>query len=267
MAPAPAPASSPAPSDVPLALWPCAQPDPHQPTAPGAARALLPKQLAGRIVTEYTPPGALLVGPACPTLLEEAARLGRHAVALTCDPARARQTSTMLDLTLPAHRRSLAQIRRGSPINPEPIADLTGKAHALVTVNFDGHGQPAATADPASLAACAALLRPGGLLITVSRNQHHAKVLRPGGLVVVTARPWRRGGVLFDFPGALEAAAEQAGLVLVERAVALLAGLRGERLVPRASFFALDNTRKARAAGLPVHVIAHEDVLAFQYQP
>jgi modification methylase len=90
-----------------------------------------------------------------------------------------------------------------------------------------------------------------------------AKALRPGGLVVLTARPWRRGGILFDFPGALEDAAEQAGLVLVERAVALLAGLRDQRLVPRASFFALDNTRKARAAGLPVHVIAYEDVLVF----
>ena len=58
------------------------------------------------------------------------------------------------------------------------------------------------------------------------------KVLRPGGLVVLTARPWRRGGVLVDFPGALEHAAVQAGLVLVERAVALLAGLRDQRLVP-----------------------------------
>jgi modification methylase len=87
------------------------------------------------------------------------------------------------------------------------------------------------------------------------------KVLRPGGLVVLTARPWRRGGGLVDFPGALEQAAEQAGLMSVDRAVALLAGLREQRLVPRASFFALDNTRKHRAAGLPVHVIAHEDVL------
>jgi hypothetical protein len=73
-APAPASASPPTRSDVPLALWPCAQPKPHQPASPvpGAARALLPAQLASRIVTEYTQPGALLVGPACPTLLHQA---------------------------------------------------------------------------------------------------------------------------------------------------------------------------------------------------
>src|SRR6266498_2104533 len=102
----PAPASPPARSDVPLALWPCAQPDATQPTTllPGAARALLPAQLARRIVTEYTPPGALLVGPACPSLLHQAARLGRRAVALCPDPATARQASTALDVTVPPER-------------------------------------------------------------------------------------------------------------------------------------------------------------------
>ena len=50
----------------------------------------------------------------------------------------------------------------------------------------------------------------------------------------------------------------------MERNVALLAGLRGERLVGRASFFQIDNTRKSRAAGLPIHVVAHEDILVFQ---
>src|SRR6266540_1991630 len=157
----PAPASPPARSDVPLALWPCAQPDATQPTTllPGAARALLPAQLARRIVTEYTPPGALLVGPACPSLLHQAARLGRRAVALCPDPATARQASTALDVTVPAERRPLAQVRGGSLTDPETLADLAGHAHALVTVNFDGHADPA-TLDPASLAACAALLAP-----------------------------------------------------------------------------------------------------------
>ena len=46
--------------------------------------------------------------------------------------------------------------------------------------------------------------------------------------------------------------------------VALLAGVSGERLVPRASFFQLQQVRKARAAGLPLRVIAHEDVLVLR---
>jgi modification methylase len=89
-------------------------------------------------------------------------------------------------------------------------------------------------------------------------------MLRPGGVVVLTARPWRRRGLLVDFPGALVRAGEHAGLACFERNVALLVGLNGDRLVGRPSFFQLDRVRKARAAGLPLRVIAHEDVLVFR---
>ncbi len=90
------------------------------------------------------------------------------------------------------------------------------------------------------------------------------RVLRPGGLVVLTTRPWRFHGALVDLPGQVAHAAERAGLHPLERNIALLAGLREQRLVGRASFFQIDNTRKYRAAGLPVHVVAHEDILVFQ---
>ncbi len=136
-----APAFPPARSDVPLALWPCAQPDPHQPTTavPGVARVLLPAQLAGRIIAEYTRPGALLVsarlrGSAAPGRPVGPPRGRAHP-----DPARARQTSTMLDLTLPAQHHPLAQVRRGGLTDPEFSADLGGQADILVTVNLDGH--------------------------------------------------------------------------------------------------------------------------------
>ncbi|MGB6455779.1 MAG: hypothetical protein WBH47_14980 [Streptosporangiaceae bacterium] len=36
------------------------------------------------------------------------------------------------------------------------------------------------------------------------------------------------------------------------------------QLIPRPSFFQLDNTRKARARGEPWHLIVHEDVLIFR---
>jgi hypothetical protein len=49
--------------------------------------------------------------------------------------------------------------------------------------------------------------------------------------------------------------------------VALLAGLRGGRLVPRPSFFQLDNIRKARRRGQPWHLMVHEDVLIFRNPP
>jgi modification methylase len=89
-------------------------------------------------------------------------------------------------------------------------------------------------------------------------------LLRPGGVVVLTARPWRHRGLLVDFPGALVRAGERAGLACFERNVALLVGLRGDRLVGRPSFFQLDRVRKARAQGVPLRLIAHEDVLVFR---
>jgi modification methylase len=89
-------------------------------------------------------------------------------------------------------------------------------------------------------------------------------VLRPGGIVVVTARPWRRNGALVDFPAAVMAAGTQAGLEPLERNVALLAGLRGDRLVSRALFFQLHQVRAARTHGVALRVIAHEDVLVLR---
>ena len=81
---------------------------------------------------------------------------------------------------------------------------------------------------------------------------------------MVTARPWRQHGELVDLPAAVIAAGARAGLIPVARCVALLAGLRGGRLIARPSFFQLDNLRRARRYGQPWHLIVHEDVLIFR---
>jgi hypothetical protein len=81
---------------------------------------------------------------------------------------------------------------------------------------------------------------------------------------VVTARPWRRNGLLVDLPGQIIDAAIAAGLQPVDRCVALLAAVRDDgRLQPRHSFWQLAVTRQARRRRIPLHVIAHEDVLTF----
>jgi modification methylase len=88
-------------------------------------------------------------------------------------------------------------------------------------------------------------------------------LLRPGGVVVVTARPWRKHGQLVDLPSAVIGAGIRAGLTPVDRCVALLAAVRDGHLVARPSFFQLQQARRARTAGTPMHLIAHEDVLVF----
>jgi modification methylase len=92
-------------------------------------------------------------------------------------------------------------------------------------------------------------------------------LLRPGGIVAITTRPFRRHGHLIDFPAQVWAAAQDAGLEPVQRLVALLCGIKDDHLVTRASFFAMHETRKARTAGLPLHVNAHEEVLILRRPP
>jgi hypothetical protein len=80
-------------------------------------------------------------------------------------------------------------------------------------------------------------------------------------MFVFTCRPVRRTrDDLIDLPGELFAAATSVGLEPVERCVALLAAVRDGQIIHRASMFALMAVRRARADGIPVALVAHEDV-------
>jgi hypothetical protein len=68
---------------------------------------------------------------------------------------------------------------------------------------------------------------------------------------------------LIDLPGQLLAA----GLEPVERCAALLAAVRDGRIVHRASMRALLAVRRARAAGIPVALVTHEDVYVLRKPP
>ena len=53
----------------------------------------------------------------------------------------------------------------------------------------------------------------------------------------------------------------------MERCAALLAAVKDDRIVHRASMFALLAVRRARAAGIPVALVAHEDVYVLRKAP
>jgi modification methylase len=87
------------------------------------------------------------------------------------------------------------------------------------------------------------------------------QMLHPGGTFVFTGRAVRRTrDDLIDLPGELFAAALSVGLEPVERCVAMLAAVRDGQIIHRAAVFALMAARRARAEGIPVALISHEDV-------
>jgi modification methylase len=276
-----------APEPLPLSVWPTAQ----QPAATQRRGRYLPEStahpakmlpaIARQAIAAYTQPGDLVLDPMCGigTTLVEAAHLGRHAVGVEYEArwaklARANLTLAtsqgapgsgqvhtgdarqLLDLLDPALQGTAALVLTSPPYGRSVHGQVTARAGQGVAKHDDRY-----SADPTNLAHCSQQT----LLEALEQMLGGCRVLvRPGGMVVLTARPWRQHGLLVDFPGQLTRAAEAAGLVPYERDVALLVGLRGDRLVGRPSFFQLDRVRKARARGQPLRIIAHEDVLVFR---
>jgi modification methylase len=236
--------------------------------------------IAAHAISAYTEPGDLVVDPMCGigTTLVEAVHLGRDAIGVEYES----RWSDIADANV-AHAHTQGASGRASVVRGDSTritsllpGALAGRAALVVTSPPYGptvHG----------------LVRPeAGTGVHKSDNTYNdgtdkgnlayrdlpgladgfaeilagcATLLKPGGVVVVTARPWRKRGELVDLPSAVIGAGIAAGLVPVERAVALLAAVRGGRLIARPSFFQLSAVRKARQAGVPMHLIAHEDVI------
>ncbi|MGH9081771.1 MAG: TRM11 family SAM-dependent methyltransferase [Acidimicrobiales bacterium] len=276
------------PTELPLSVWPVAQRTARSQRAKryleisGTHPAKMLPAIAARAVATYTQPGDLVVDPMCGigTTLVEAVHQGRDAIGIEYEPewAELARANLILAASLgatgqgevlcgdgrdlgglvdPAARGLVALVLTSPPYGPSLHGRVTTvpgggvhKAHARYST------------DPANLAhvGLAGLLDAMG---TVLRGA--ARILRPDGVVVMTVRPWWRDGQLVDLPGALVGIGEEAGLVLYERNVALLTALRDDTLVPRTSFFALEQVRRARSAGVPRQVIGHEDLLVFAH--
>jgi modification methylase len=278
------------PADLPLSVWPTAQQPARAQRAgryvelSGTHPARMLPAIAARAITTYTAPGDLVVDPLCGigTTLVEAVHLGRDAIGVEYEQqwadlargnlahARAQGASGhgevicgdgrhVAGLVDPAVRGLVALVLTSPPYGPSLHGRVTTVPGGGVRRSHDRYSK-----DPANLAHVGLVGLLDAMRVMLAGV---AGLLRPGGMVVMTVRPWWRDGRLIDLPGALAHVGEQAGLVLYERNVALLCGLRGEGLVPRSSFFALDQVRKARARGVPRLVTGHEDLIAWRKTP
>ena len=275
----------------PLSVWATAQQDArtqrrgrYLPASTAHPAKMLPA-IAATAITRYSEPGDLVADPMCGigTTLVEAIHLGRDAIGVEYEPRWAhlaaanityarrqgapgaaeviRGDARQLPALLPA-RQSRGGWRWWSP-HPPTGAPSTGRSaprNAPGAAGCTSTTTATATTPPTSPATAWTTCSPGS-----PRSSPAARCCcAPAG---PSWSPPGRGGSTASWstcPAPILAAGASAGLIPAERCVALLAGLRGQRLIPRPSFFQLDNIRKARARGEPWHLIVHEDVLVFR---
>jgi modification methylase len=212
--------------------------------------------------------------------LVEAAALGRRCIGVELEERWVAVTRANLRHALPATQRRLARVCRGDARRLDTLLkQLAGQVDLIVvsppysceagvidkqawlggtrlcdaaTLNYStdtgniGHarGEPYRLAMSAIYRQCFGALRPNGLLVTVTKNM-------------------RADGRLIDLVSTTIELTRAVGLGYLQHNIALHAGVREGRLVPRPSFWQLNQTQRAQQSGLPLHLIAHEDALVF----
>jgi SAM-dependent methyltransferase len=277
---------------IPVSVWTTAQTAPvtqragrYNPDSTAHPAKMLPA-VAAYAIAHYTMPGELVFDPMCGigTTLIEAVHAGRRALGVEYEPHWVQVSQANLDLARHHGLDAEARVFHGDARQLATVlpAEYRGTAALVVTSPPYGpstHGQVAVapgqgvqkyyhrygnTLDRGNLANIGHHRLLAGFTRVLSGT---ATILRPGGHIAITIRPWREHAELIDLPAQILACGRHAGLIPVERCVALLARAAEKDLVARGSFFQRDFIRKQREAGLPLHLIAHEDVLIFRTPP
>ncbi len=238
--------------------------------------------LAAQAISSFTAPGDLVFDPMAGsgTTLVEAMHLGRDAIGIDIEPRFAALAEQNVALASSQGAAGTAKVVTGDATGLLDLAPASAVGqvglvltsppygrgtHGLVRADSTGvrkrdHLYGDRERGNLAYAGWSRLLDGFATILAASYQ-----LLRPGGTVVITCRPVRRQrDDLIDLPGELLAVARSTGLVPVQRCAAMLAAVRDGQIVHRASMFGLMAVRRARAEGIPVHLIAHEDVLVLR---
>ena len=244
--------------------------------------------IAQQAIATYSDPGDLVLDPMCGigTTLVEAVHLDRRALGLELEPRWSKIAAANL-----AHARRHGAPGRGTVTTGDArllgqgvLDRYRGQVQLILTSPPYGnslHGQVETgpervekwdnrySYNPHNLAQLPAARHRGGrstfaealLDILVACRC----MLAPGGYLLLTARPYRHHAALVDLPGQLELLANEAGLQLHQRLVALLCAVRDGTAVARPSFLQM---RHQRSGAIPrMLLIAHEDLLVLTRPP
>ncbi|MET9226139.1 DNA methyltransferase [Lentzea sp. NPDC003310] len=276
-------------NDLPVSVWTTAQTSPstqrkNRYTRESVAHpAKMLPDVVRYAIAHYTEPGDLVLDPMCGigTTLVEAVHLGRRAAGIEYEPhwvtvannnlalatehgvehdahvihGDARQLTTLLPPNL---RGQASLVVTSPPYGPSTHGRVAVAPGEGIQKYFHQYGSTLDRGNLANIGYHRLLAGFTRILATV------AEFMRPGGHIAITVRPWREHAELIDLPSQILTCGRNAGLIPVERCVALLARVAEHDLVARGSFFQRDFLRKQREAGLPLHLIAHEDVLVFR---
>lgn len=277
-------------SPIPGSVWLTAQASPatqrkgrYVPGSSAHPAKMLPAVVT-HAITRYTRRGELVLDPMCGigTTLVEAVRAGRRAVGVEyerhwADIARTNLTLAHTDVAdgatgdvitgdarqlrtlLPAeHRGQVALVVTSPPYGPSTHGRVVVAPGAGIHKYHHRYGNLLDRGNLANIGHHRLIVGFERILAAL------VPFLRPGGHVVITVRPWREHNELIDLPSQIVDCGTRAGLVPVERCVALLARIGPDGPVARGSFFQRNFIQKQREAGLPLHLIAHEDVIVLQ---
>jgi hypothetical protein len=246
----------------------------------GAHPARMAPDLAAALITDYTDPGDIVLDPLAGigTTLVEAVHAGRDAGGVEYEPgwvalARANITharaqggtghariirgdATRLPSGLPAQLRGEVALVLTSPPYGKTMHGRIEHRRGPLTRFHNAYGQP----DQTNLAHRGRAALIDGITAVLAGC---IPLLKPGGIIAVVARPWRRDGLLVDLPGQIIEAGLNAGLRLLDCRRAVHAAARDGKLTARHSFFQLHVARRARAKGIPISLIQHDDVALF----
>lgn len=259
------------PPNPPLSVWPTGQRDlATQLRDSDCVRGtssdtdLIPPAIAAHAIATYSLPGDLVLDPDCGAgiVLVKALQAGRHTLGLTANSRW--WTLTRANITA---AKAAGAWHDGSVLDARPkllatvhAAGLVGRIGLVVTALRTATGDPGERATGPD---CDPTVAMDELASTLAYCE---PLLRSGGHLVVVARPRRnKDGSLVDLTTPLIAAGISAGLAPVDRCIALSAGLRGNRLVPRASLAERRAVARAQAiSGTPVALTVHHEVLVFR---
>jgi len=269
---------------VPLAVWLVGQTPEAEQWAdrylPGSADQppSITPELARRIVVEYSQPGELILDPCCgagPTLVEAAAR-GRRAIGVEPEDRWAWLAVANCEHILAPEAWPLVEVITG---DPRRLADLVGEQCGQVDLAI--LCPPAGTSTDSSRLSAQRRLTPSSVPDTPTSNavkpQHGnvardaagelttacTQVLRPGGLLVTVTSNTHGPDRLIDQAGNTVAAAQAAGLDYLQHIVAVDAAVRDSSLAAPTSASAGETSDASRRAPRR-HLVVHHDVLVFR---